>query len=193
MGCGSLERHRYCMEVYKQEMVPDPKAKLIHFAPEECFKELFFQFDYLPVDANPDIYPWCKPTKMWLPDDLAAVPTGTYDYMIHNHVLEHLPGNWREHLVEFIRVLKPGGKMIFSVPGPIRHGSATVDGGEHLATDQERLEKFGLRDHFKTFGADLFDFLHSMDGVSFSEGIVIPTELVAKYAAGERVMLVQKL
>lgn len=189
--CGSLERHRMCLEVYKQEMIPDRSAKLIHFAPEECFKDFFFRFDYIPADANPSIYPWCTPTKMYLPDDLANVPAGTFDYIIHNHVLEHLPGSWRMHLDEFIRVLKPGGKMIFSVPGPIRPGSVTEDGGEYFATDEERTRRFGQRDHFKQFGADLLDYLNGHDKIHFRQASV-PLEVIRLHRAGERVLIAQK-
>ena len=84
---------------------------------------------------------------------------------MHNHVLEHIPGTFRDHLPGFARILKPGGKMIFSVPGP-RMQQMTEEGGEHLDAE-ERVARFGTPVHLKQFGRDLPDFLREMPGGSF--------------------------
>jgi len=53
--------------------------------------------------------------------------------------------------------------MIFSVPGPYLD-KVTVEGGELLASDEERLEKFLQEDHYKLLGADFVEFLRNMEG-----------------------------
>ena len=188
--CGSLERHRMCLEVYKQEMPADPQQKVLHFAPEHCFSNFFSQFHYFAADGNPSIYEWTTPIRLYLPDDLCIFADESFDYVIHNHVLEHLAGDWRDHLLEFLRILKPGGKMIYSVPGPIRAGSLTEDGGEHFESDTERTQRFGQRDHYKRFGADLFDYLRRVS--DFNESATISREVLTKHRAGERVMVARK-
>lgn len=53
--------------------------------------------------------------------------------------------------------------MIFSVPGPYLD-RPSVEGGEHLASDAERLENFLQEDHYKMLGADFVEFLRNMEG-----------------------------
>lgn len=57
----------------------------------------------------------CRPT--WIGDitDMPEVPAQRYDTVVCQQVLEHVSRPWRA-LAEFHRVLKPGGKVILSVP-----------------------------------------------------------------------------
>jgi SAM-dependent methyltransferase len=61
----------------------------------------------------------------------------TFDFIIANHVMEHLP-QWFETMKEFARVCKVGGKIEIWIP-PISSDSA-----------------FGYRDHLNRIGADSF-------------------------------------
>ena len=81
--------------------------------------------------------------------------------------MEHLPGTFRDHFPEFLRILKPSGKMIFSVPGPDM-SKPTVEGGEHMASDAERIAAFGQFNHLRRFGNDLPTFLKAHAGAQFS-------------------------
>lgn len=62
---------------------------------------------------------------------------GTFDFIIANHVMEHIP-DWFETLKEFARVLKTGGQLEIWVP-PISSDSA-----------------FSYRDHINRIGEDSF-------------------------------------
>lgn len=74
-------------------------------------------------------------------------PDGTFDYVISNSVLEHIP-DLEPVIQEVGRVLKPGGKFYFTVPCPSFHenlaGSILPWGKriEYLAELDQRLAHF---------------------------------------------------
>ncbi len=145
--------------------------RVLHLAPEPCLHPVLAReigSGYICADASPERYPHADCLKLFFPDDFRIFPDGYFDAILHNHVLEHIPGHYGDHLVSFIRLLKPGGQMIFSVPGPYTDRQS-IEGGENLATDAERLEKFLQEDHFKLLGADFVAFLHELPG-----GRVVP-------------------
>ncbi|MCB1463035.1 MAG: methyltransferase domain-containing protein [Nitratireductor sp.] len=167
-NCGSKARHRVALDVYERFLFPmaSDGARLLHMAPERCLNPILkekFGDGYIATDASPRRYPHASPKKLVLPDDFDAFPAGHFDAIVHNHVLEHIPGHWKDHLAGLFRWLKPGGMMIFSVLGPYK-GNPTVEGGEQLASDAERIERFGLKDHLKMFGDDFAPFLRDMKG-----------------------------
>lgn len=160
----------YIREGVLQKPEDHRTSKLVlHLAPESALsariREVFGP-GYLAADANPGAYSTpCKKVKF--PDDFGLFPDRHFDFILHNHVLEHIPGSFRDHVNEFCRMLKPGGCMIFSVPGPTTN-RITIEGGEHLSSDAERLAKFGQHDHFKLFGQDLAQHMASIPGGDFS-------------------------
>lgn len=176
--CKSKARHRVGWEVYQQHLLPlvhdNPAARVLHLAPEASLYGLLkgeLGGGYLPSDAAPERYPHASCLKLFFPQDFQIFPDGYFTGILHNHVLEHIPGHYGDHLQEFTRLLAPGGKMIFSIPGPYM-GQKTIEGGENLATDEERLEKFLQEDHYKLIGEDLFDTLANLpNGKTIDEGV----------------------
>jgi len=173
--CYSLRRHRMAFALYTREGVlqnsDDPRAakSVLHLAPESALSARVSAASgsgYVAADANPKAY-GIPCMKVNFPDDFKLFPDGQFDFILHNHVLEHIPGSFRDHVNEFCRMLKPGGCMIFSVPGPTTN-RVTIEGGEHLSSDAERLAKFGQRDHLKLFGQDLAQYMASIPGGDFS-------------------------
>lgn len=139
-------------------------ARLLHFAPEEFLHPLLlakFGTGYLTADMAPERYKHAQALKIALPQGLEIFPGNYFDAVIHNHVLEHVPGHYGDHLAALLRVIKPGGLMIFSVPGPYQ-SQPTREGGEHLAGNSERLAQFLQEDHFKLFGNDFTAHLQKL-------------------------------
>ncbi len=172
--CKSLERHRIAIEVYKQFGLLDEgdgaKKYVLHLAPERMLANKLLSnknLNYVASDPRTGSYNWTRIMRLFLPDDFKVFHDGYFDFILHNHVLEHIPGTYVDHLAEFQRILAPGGAMIFSIPGPAM-ARQTVEGGEHFETDAERLEKFGQEDHFKQFGGDLVETLEKTPGMNFS-------------------------
>lgn len=169
-SCGSKARHRVAWDVYQSHLLPmfdaNPKARCLHLAPEKHLHGLLSSKlggGYIPADAAPQRYEHADCLKLYFPDDFEIFPDGYFTGILHNHVLEHIPGSYRDHLRAFTRLLAPGGKMIFSIPGPYI-GQQTKEGGEHMASDAERLETFLQEDHFKLIGEDLFETLDELPG-----------------------------
>jgi phosphoglycolate phosphatase len=173
--CGSLRRHRMAYLLYTREGLFDDKPsppygkRILHLAPErilhDCIRDAVGA-GYIVADAQPEAYS-AQCLRLFFPQDFRIFPDAYFDFVIHNHVLEHLPGHFRDHLLQFCRLLKRGGCMIFSVPGPLL-SVPTVEGGEHLATDAERIERFGQKDHLKQFGKDLAEYMATIPGGKFS-------------------------
>ncbi|MFD0918005.1 class I SAM-dependent methyltransferase [Pseudahrensia aquimaris] len=168
--CGSKARHRIGWDVYATHLLPmmkqRPKGKVLHLAPEAALHDLLSDelgAGYMPADAAPERYPHAQCLKLFFPDDFTIFPDGYFDAILHNHVLEHIPGHYGDHLRAFTRLLSPGGKMIFSIPGPYLDRE-TIEGGEHLSSDAERLEAFLQEDHFKLIGSDFPGTLTSLVG-----------------------------
>ena len=78
-----------------------------------------------------------------------------FDYIIANHVLEHIKEIDRA-FGEIKRVLKPRGKLILSFPvcKNIKTREELVD-----LSEEERLMNFGQRDHVRLFGYDYKEYI----------------------------------
>ena len=171
-ACGSLERHRIAFRLYTDHglLQEGPRRHVLHLAPERILARRLLEsrdLVYIVSDPRTASYSWTRLMRLYLPDDFKVFHDGYFDFILHNHVLEHIPGHFGDHLDEFRRILAPGGSMIFSLPGP-KMSALTVEGGEHLETDAERLAQFGQEDHFKAFGRDLIEKMEEAPGMSFS-------------------------
>ena len=165
--CGSLARHRTAWDVYERLLLAGERGRVLHLAPEPALYDLLrsrLGAGYVTADAAPELYPHAPCLKLFFPRDFAIFPDGYFDAILHNHVLEHIPGHYGDHLLAFTRLLAPGGRMIFSFPGP--YADPTREGGEHLANDKERLEQFLQEDHYKLIGSDFFETLANLPGGS---------------------------
>ncbi len=181
--CGSLARHRIGWAVYSRHLLDTDAAKgrVLHLAPEAALYPLLrdaLHAGYITADPSPDTYPHAPCIRLFFPRDFDIFPDGYFSAILHNHVLEHIPGHYGDHLRAFARLLAPGGTMIFSVPGPYK-GMQTREGGEHLATDAERLEQFLQEDHFRLFGDDFIETLRALPG-----GAVVPDGIDDAIRAG---------
>ncbi len=174
VSCGSFERHRVCFEAYLREGVfcdDGITRRAIQFAPEQITYELLTGvpgLDYITADLDPERYPHAQPMQLRLPDGLDVFPDRHFDFVIHNHVWEHIPGAWKEHVEPFRRILAVGGKMIFTVPySSLRAPEKTVEGGELLPSDDDRLRVFGQADHVRRFGRDFLDHMAGVEKTDF--------------------------
>ena len=176
--CGSKARHRVGWDIYQTHLFPlfenTDSNRLLHLAPERCFHDLLKRrigSGYITADASPGRYPYADCLRLFLPDDLAQFPAGHFTAIIHNHVLEHLPGHYGDHLRSLTNLLCSGGRMIFSIPGPYLD-RPTIEGGEHLSSDSARKARFLQEDHYKLIGSDFPDVLSSLpDGSVISHDI----------------------
>jgi phosphoglycolate phosphatase len=170
-SCSSLERHRlvrYALESLGYLLPGTTRAnvRLFHLAPEPVthrYLSAEYAAGYICADLNPELYPHAECLRLRLPEDLRIFPPGYFQLILHNHVLEHIPGDFRDHLPAFTTLLKGRGHMVFTIPLS-RSRPATVQFGELLSGDEERLRLHGQRDHFKSFGADFLEWFQSVPG-----------------------------
>jgi SAM-dependent methyltransferase len=95
---------------------------------------------------------------------LASIPDATSDFLIANHVLEHTP-NPILALVNWSRILRPGGILFISIPIAAR----SFDVGRSLTTPEHMLEDYDL---FNRNAASLFEERsrqHAAEWLSISE------------------------
>ena len=133
-------------------------GRLLHIAPELGLAEVFAGvsgLDYVPADLDRRRYRQFKNLESF---DLQAAPfpDRSFDWVICNHVLEHVPDD-RSAMREIYRMLKPGGFAILQVPLSMRLDATREDAS--ITSAAERIRQFGQRDHVRLYGFDYYDRL----------------------------------
>lgn len=168
IDCKSLERHRAMAEFLSTCNILNKTKTVLHFAPEPCLTKFLLEQlvheNYFTTDKGDN----CNNCINFNQNDLSKklnYPDNFFDIVIHNHVLEHVAGSYKDHIQELMRVIKPAGKMIFTLPLK-RSTPQIIEGGEFL-TEDERLSLFYQHDHFKIFGNNTFTELKNLNYASF--------------------------
>jgi SAM-dependent methyltransferase len=150
--CFSLERHRLLWLYLKNKTVffTDP-LKVLHVAPEQCFYSRFRKLgnlDYTTADLESPL----ADVKL----DIQQMPLAdnTFDVVICNHVLEHVPDD-RKAMREILRVLKPGGYGIMQVPMEMTLEKTYEDPA--IVDPHEREVHFRQKDHYRLYGRDYIE------------------------------------
>lgn len=145
-NCMCRARHRGLFFLYKDylERLKDlnSETKILHFAPEPVFYNLFkksesvkyFTADYFLKDVD------------YTNVDIQNVPfnDNEFDLILCNHVIEHVEKDDLA-LKELYRILKPGGKVLITIPG---------DYSKFETTYFNTLENNG---HYRHYGLDFID------------------------------------
>lgn len=179
--CNSLGRHRAVKEVLLDIGALDPavlgRDRALHLAPEESLSaELSRAYgsEYYAMDKEPKNFPHVQCMKLEV-SQLQIFPDQHFNLILHNHVLEHLPGSYKTHITEFVRLLRPGGVMVFTVP--LYRNLPSVEFGE-LNDANTRTDLFGQSDHVKILGSDFIAFFDSLPGRF--EQVDLPEERAAR-------------
>jgi SAM-dependent methyltransferase len=156
LKCGSSDRERLIFIFLKEKMglFAGPKSThILHIAPEKQLTKFIlaegFQ-NYVCGDLFSDGYLY--PEHVQNMNVLALpFPENTFDLVICNHVLEHIPDD-RLAMSEIYRVLKGGGKAILQVP--ISNISESTFEDFSVSTAAQREIVFGQFDHIRIYGQD---------------------------------------
>jgi SAM-dependent methyltransferase len=148
-GCLALERHRI-MWLYLQQKTNffTGQNKVLHIAPEQCFLKRFRNLKTLEYHTADLVSPLAD-----YKCDVQDMPfkENTYDVVICNHVLEHVPDD-KKALAEILRILKPGGYAIMQIPADFNRKETFED--NNITDKKERTEIFGQYDHVRVYGLD---------------------------------------
>jgi SAM-dependent methyltransferase len=153
----SLERHRLLWLYLKNETnFFSENLKALHFAPEQCFLKRFRKLKNLDYTTTDLLSPIAD-----VKADICDLPfeDNSYDVMLCNHVLEHIPDDTKA-MQELYRVMKPGGYGIFQIPQDLNRKSTFEDNS--ITDKAERAKLFGQYDHVRVYGHDYFDKLRSI-------------------------------
>tara|TARA_B110000014_G_scaffold34630_1_gene22043 strand:- start:6738 stop:7502 length:765 start_codon:yes stop_codon:yes gene_type:complete len=153
----SLERHRMLWLYLKNETdIFTKKIKLLHFAPEPAFHKVFKNSNNISYDTIDLNSPLAE-----IKADICNLPLedNTYDYILCNHVLEHVDDDLKA-MSELYRVLKKGGTGIFQIPIDLKREKTYED--STIKSAKERNKAFGQYDHARIYGMDYFERLNSV-------------------------------
>jgi SAM-dependent methyltransferase len=153
----SLERHRLLWLYLKSETdFFSTEKKVLHFAPEQCFLKRFKNLKNLDYTTTDLLSPIAD-----VKADICNLPfkDNTYDVILCNHVLEHIPDDTKA-MQELYRVMKPGGMGVFQIPQDLKRKTTFEDNS--ITDKTERAKIFGQYDHVRIYGLDYFDKLRSI-------------------------------
>jgi len=152
---GARKRHRLVWHFLENEMdILSGHSKILHVAPELPFYEIFSKQEnliYVPGDKMVEGYSNQKGIQNI---DLTELEfeDNTFDFVICNHVLEHIPDD-QKAMSEIFRVLNTGGKAIITVP--INEKLRKTYENNSITTPKEREKHFGQWDHVRWYGPDI--------------------------------------
>ncbi len=177
-NCLSLERHRLMWLYWSEysDFFTSPK-KVLHVAPEQPFIKRFKKAENIDYTTADLVSPIAD-----LHFDIMSIPlpNESYDYVICNHVLEHVENDFTA-MKEFYRILKKDGTAILQVP--INNNLTETYEDSSITDPLEREKHFGQYDHVRWHGLDYPERLKSV-GFKVEEFDIkkhLPTEMIEKY------------
>lgn len=167
-SCQSLERHRflYCY-LKKLDLLANDQVRLLHFAPESCFIHIFenlLHHNYFTVDL------YNMNVKYNMDINNLQFDENIFDYILCNHVLEHIEDDLKA-LKELYRVLKKGGKAIITVP--VFREKTYEDFS--ITTPEGRMKAFFHPEHVRIYGKDIIE---RMETAGFEVKIINPQDIL---------------
>lgn len=158
--CKSFDRERLLYLFLKNKTnIFQENIKILHVAPEKSLQKALIRhsnIDYISADLESSL----AMVKM----DITKINFGdeTFDVIICNHVLEHIPD---DHIAmqEIFRVLKPHGWAILQVPISLTL-EKTYENPKYTSP-QERINEFGQIDHVRIYA---LDYKNRLESVGFS-------------------------
>jgi SAM-dependent methyltransferase len=167
-ACGSRQRHRLLwLYLQNETSLSDQSGTVLHFAPElglSQWLERMLPGRYVTADLAPG-------ADLRLDLQALDLPAASIGVVLCVHVLEHV-GDDRAALRELHRVLAPGGWGIVQVP---IFGQST-DEDPTVTDPEQRLARFGQRDHVRVYGRDFEDRLRE---AGFDVEIVMYRDAIA--------------
>lgn len=157
--CNSHDRERHLFLFFKKTGIFQQLtgASVLHFAPELKLSAAIRERSpakYIRCDLYPNSPEIEKIDMLNIPYD-----SETFDFVIANHVLEHIPDDLAA-LKELYRVCKKGGFAILQTPYSSKLVSTLSDPG--IDCDFTRLQLYGQEDHVRLYGQDIFDRFESV-------------------------------
>lgn len=148
--CWANQRSRLIYTFFRTRKPLRPGEAVLHVAPElTLYRHLFrgANIDYHPADLCPERYREIPAVEKV---DITNIPYAdrTFDVVLCNHVLEHVPDD-RKAMRELRRVLKDDGVALLQVPLGMK--LTETDEDPSIADAGERERRFGQFDHVRLY------------------------------------------
>lgn len=156
-NCSSRKRHRGLFELYKDILSKLDAPKILHFAPEPVFYDLFKPYQYYTADLE------LTDVDIQLDIENINYSSDSFDLILCNHVLEHV-SNDNMALCELQRILKPSGIAIITVPGNWNR-EETIEYNQPDSNGHQR--EYGLI--FLSVLNDIFSGIQSIDLFKYNQ------------------------
>ena len=192
-NCGSLERHRLLKLAIDKNFIKNfnnENSFVLHFAAEPILKKILSNKFNNYHTADLKVGPNFERADLKLDIEKINIQDKKYDFVIANHVLEHV--NDHKAASELSRILKDNGILICMVP--IIEGWATTYENDNIVDEKDRWLHFGQNNHLRYYGKD-FRKRISNGGFDLITEITASGDDVIKYSLirGEKVFIFQKL
>jgi len=157
--CWSIDRERLLYCYFNEFNLLDKCYKVLHFAPEIKLKE-FIERNCEGEYITADLYDQTVMEKI----DVSKIPyqDDTFDLIICNHVLEHVPDD-KAAVSEIFRTLKREGVAILQVPIGRFLNQTLYD--DKLNSKEQREVLYGQDDHLRVYAES--DYLKLLDSTGF--------------------------
>lgn len=116
--CGAYERTRV-LKLMLDQLGIGPQSSVLHIAPERGLYSYLRSCvgRYVVCDIDVDRYSHIPDLrKLDLCDPKSFGDLGEFDFVIHNHVIEHVPCNWTAVMIRLHKLLGDDGVHLFSMP-----------------------------------------------------------------------------
>ena len=149
LHCGCIDRTRWQYYTIKNHTdILTEQCEVLHIAPEKGIMSKITDNTSCKYYSG-DIRPGAADHIVDL-TNMTDIQDDCFDYVIVNHVMEHIPDEGRA-FSEIHRVLKQGGKLVLSFPICMDQDTFEV---EDIDTDEKRLANYGQKDHHRLYGRD---------------------------------------
>lgn len=151
--CNTIPRHRILALYFKKRINELKGKRILYFAQEHGIKLFLDRHNICTITA--DLF---APADLKLDIQDTKLPDNSWDWIICNHVLEHVD-DYKKALRELHRILAPGGTLIISFP-ILESLPSVIEEHDVPANETEderrarRLKNYGQADHLRIFGAD---------------------------------------
>jgi SAM-dependent methyltransferase len=152
LNCGSRERHRLLwLWVTEGGGNRLTGKRTLHFAPEKIImRQMHDNTRYETADLHQ------RGVTHKLDITNVPLPSASYDVVIANHVLEHIPDD-RQAMQELFRLLRPGGTALLTVP--VNASRRETYENPAITAPADRHAHFSAEDHVRYYGLDFADRL----------------------------------
>jgi SAM-dependent methyltransferase len=170
-ACHDRERHLLLYMTAQGLIDRFRGSAILHFAPEHRLSAVI-EATCPGSYVKGDLFPTSEDIETI---NMLAIdyPSETFDFVIANHVLEHVDDDLLA-LAELRRVLKIGGFAILQTPYSVKLSKTFSDPG--IDSELARYHAYGQADHVRLYGVDIVDRIES---AGFESRMATHEELLA--------------